>query len=59
MISRIVEYEDNKYFEIFCPECDSYLTLGEVIFNGEEVLCLIHNESERLGFKKDIPNEYL
>jgi len=59
MISRIIDYKGKKFFEVFCPECNCYLDLGEVIFKGEEVLCLIHNESERLGFKKDINNEYL
>jgi hypothetical protein len=59
MITRIVEYESNEYFEIFCPECNEFIELGDCLFNGEEVLCLIHNNSERLGLKKDMPNEYL
>lgn len=59
MISRITKYNDQEFFEIYCPDCDDYLTIGEVIFLGEEVLCSIHNDSERLGFKKDIPHEHL
>ena len=59
MLYRIKKYKNTSYFEPFCPECNDYIELGDCLFIGEEVLCSIHNNCERLGYKKDIPNEYL